>query len=83
MEYLLVVYFLMGGVWVNGAEIDGWGAIAYPTEAACLERKVRAEEIQVNLKRVAPHALDKRYACEPRETGPGGSGSNTVAGVGG
>ena len=33
MEYLLVVYFLMSGVWVHGAELEGWGPIAYPTEA--------------------------------------------------
>ncbi len=74
MEYLLVVYFLMGDGWIRGDEFEGWGAIAYPTEAACLERKVRAEEIQADLKRVNPRALAKRYACEPRETGPGGSG---------
>ncbi len=74
MEYLLVVYFLMSGVWVRGDEFEGWGAISYPTEAACLERKARAEEIQVDLKRVNPRALAKRYVCEPRETGPGGSG---------
>lgn len=72
MEYLLVVYFLMGGVWINGDEIEGWGAIAYPTEAICLERKTRAEEIQVDLERVNPHAIPKKYACEPRETGSGG-----------
>ena len=74
MEYLLVVYFLMSGVWVRGDEIEGWGAIPYPTEVACLETKARAEKIQADLKRVAPRALEKRYVCEPRETGPGGSG---------
>ena len=74
MEYLLVVYFLMSGVWVHGAELEGWGPIAYPTEAACLERKLRAEEIYADLKRVNSRAIAKRFVCEPRETGSGGSG---------
>ena len=74
MEYLLVVYFLMAGDWVRGDPQQGWGAISYPTAALCLQRKVRAEEIQADLKRVSPRALDKRFACEPRETATGGSG---------
>lgn len=74
MEYLLVVYFLMGGVWIHGDELEGWGSIPYPTEAVCLDRKARAEEIQVELERVNPRATPKRYACEPRETDAGGSG---------
>ncbi len=74
MEYLLVVYFLMSGVWIDGDGIDGWGAIAYPTEAICLERKARAEALQVDLERVNPRAIPKRYACEPRESGPGDGG---------
>ena len=74
MEYLLVVYFLMSGVWIRGDAFEGWGPIPYPTEAACLERKMRAEELQADLRRVNPRALAKRYVCEPRETSPGGSG---------
>ncbi len=74
MEYLLVVYILMGGDWTRGDEIDGWGSMPYPTEAVCLERKARAEEIQVDLIRVNPRALAKRYTCETRETGAGGGG---------
>ena len=74
MEYLLVVYFVMSGVWVRGDEFEGWGPIPYSTEAECLERKVRAEEIQADLKRVNPRALAKRFACEPRDIGTGGSG---------
>jgi hypothetical protein len=74
MEYLLVAYFLMSGVWVRGDELEGWGSIPYPTEAVCLDRKARAERIQADLKRVNPRAIVKRYACEPRETGPGDGG---------
>ncbi len=29
MEYLLVVYFLMHGVWVRGDELEGWASIPY------------------------------------------------------
>ncbi len=74
MEFLLVVYLLMGGDWVRGDEFEGWGPIPYPTEELCRQRKARAEEIQADLKRVNPRAFDKRFACEPRETGTGGSG---------
>ena len=74
MEYLLVVYFLMGGDWIRGDNLEGWGAIAYPTEAVCLERKARAEEIHLDLMRVNPRVLAKRYTCEGRETEPGGGG---------
>ena len=74
MEYLLIVYILMGGDWAQGDPQRGWGPIPYPTEALCLQRKARAEEIQADLKRVNPRAFDKRFACEPRETGTGGSG---------
>ena len=74
MEYLLVVYILMSGVWVRGDELEGWGSIPYPTEAACLESKARAEQIFIDLKRVNPRASVKRYACEPVATGTGGSG---------
>ena len=74
MEYLLVVYFLMSGVWIRGDPHRGWGPILYPTEALFLQRKARAEEIQADRKRINPTAFDKRFACEPRESGPAGSG---------
>ena len=74
MEYLLVVYFLLSGVWSRGDDLEGWGSIPYPSEAACLESKLRAEQFYADLKRVNPRASVKRYVCEPRETGAGGSG---------
>ena len=72
MEYLLVVYFLMGGTWVRGDELEGWGAVAYPTEAQCVESKVRAEAIQEDLVRVNPRAYPKRFVCEPQKTAEDG-----------
>ncbi len=72
MEYLLVVYFLMNGVWVRGDELDGWASIPYPAQELCLERKARAEEIHADLKRINPRAHDKRFECEPREAESGG-----------
>ncbi len=74
MEYLLVVYFLLSGVWIRGDDLEGWGSIPYPSEVACLESKLRAEQLYADLKRVNPRASAKRYVCEPRETGSGGSG---------
>ena len=73
MEYLLVVYILLSGAWIRGDDLEGWGSIPYPTEAACLERKLRAEQIFADLKRVNPRASAKRYVCEPREIGSGGN----------
>ena len=72
MEYLLVVYFLMNGVWVRGDELEGWASIPYPVQELCLERKARAEEIHADLKRINPRAYDKRFECEPRAAESGG-----------
>jgi hypothetical protein len=74
MEYLLVVYFLLSGVWIRGDDLEGWGSIPYPSEVACLESKLRAEQFYADLKRVNPRASLKRYVCEPREIGSGGNG---------
>ena len=66
MEFLLVVYILINGVWVPGEEVQGWGAMTYASEARCLESKARAEEIQADLKLKNPRAYDKRFACEAK-----------------
>lgn len=73
MKYLLVVYFLIGGEWISGADMEGrgWSPMPYATMEKCLASKTRAEAIQVNLKIVNPRAFDKRFACEPRETSSG------------
>ncbi len=68
MEFLLVVYLMLSGTWVRGDEMEGWGALAYPSEQACLESKARAEAIQADLKLKNPHAADKRFVCEPGKT---------------
>lgn len=63
MKYLLVVFFLFDGQWVEGESAEGWGPLPYETEAACLSSKARAEEIFVKLKRVNPRAFEKRFEC--------------------
>ena len=63
MKYLLVVFFLFDGQWVQGESAKGWGPLPYETEAACLSGKARAEEIFVKLKRVNPRAFEKRFEC--------------------
>ena len=63
MEFLLVVFFLLDGQWVQGEASKGWGAIAYATEEACLMSKARAENIHKRLKIVQPHAIEKRFEC--------------------
>ena len=68
MKYLLVVFFLLDGIWVQGEASKGWGPYPYETEAACLEGKARAEAIHVNLKQVNPRALDKRFECVAKQS---------------
>ena len=63
MKYLLVVFFLLDGQWIQGEASKGWGPFPYESEVACLEGKARAEAIHVNLKLVNPRALDKRFDC--------------------
>ena len=66
LQYLLVVFILMNGEWVRGDDIEGWSSMPFPTQERCLESKMRAEEIQADLKRVNTRAFAKRFACEPR-----------------
>ncbi len=63
MKYLLVVFFLFDGQWVQGEASKGWGPLPYETEAACLTSKARAENIHADLKRVNPRAFEKRFEC--------------------
>lgn len=72
MQYLLVVFILMNGEWVRGDDLEGWSPYPYPTQERCLAGKLRAEEIQTDLKRVNTRAFDKRFVCEPRDPGNDG-----------
>lgn len=63
MKYLLVIFFLYDGVWVEGEAAKGWGPFPYETEAACLEGRTRAGAIHANLKLVSPRAIEKRFEC--------------------
>lgn len=70
MKYLLVVFILINGEWVRGDDLEGWSAISYETLDRCLESKKRANEIQLNLKRINARAFEKRFVCEPQGDGP-------------
>ncbi len=70
MKYLLVVFFLLDGTWVQGEASKGWGALSYETEEACLTSKARAENIHADLKRVNPRAFEKRFECTAEQTEP-------------
>ncbi len=69
MKFLMVVYFLLDGQWVEGDASKGWGAVPYVTEAACLTSKARAEGIQASLRQVNPRAVEKRFECIAEQTG--------------
>jgi hypothetical protein len=72
MKYLMVVFFLVDGQWVEGEANKGWGPVPYATEEACLTSKARAETIHANLKLTNPRAIDKRFECVAKTAGPGG-----------
>lgn len=63
MKFLLVVFFLVNGQWVDGEAAEGWGPYPYETEAACRTGKIRAEEIYLRLKIVNPRTFEKRFEC--------------------
>ncbi len=69
IKFLMVVFFLLDGQWVEGEASKGWGAFPYATEDACLASKARAEAIQANLKQTNPRAVEKRFECIAEQTG--------------
>ncbi len=69
MKFLMVVYFLLDGQWVEGEASKGWGAVPYATEDACLTSNARAEAIQASLRQVNPRAVEKRFECIAEQTG--------------
>ena len=69
MKFLMVVFFLLDGQWVEGEASKGWGAVPYATEDACLASKARAEAIQASLRQVNPRAVEKRFECIAEQTG--------------
>ncbi len=69
MKYLLVVYFLLDGQWVQGEASKGWGAFTYGNQETCLTSKERAVAIQTKLKQVNPRAVEKRFECVAERKG--------------
>ena len=69
MKFLMVVFFLLDGQWVEGEASEGWGPLPYAAEAACLTGKARAETIQANLRQTNPQAVDTRFECIAEQTG--------------
>ena len=69
MKFLLVVFFLLDGQWVQGEghgnfhPSTGWGVMPYDTEEACLISKAHAENIHKKLKIVQPHIIEKYFEC--------------------
>ena len=63
MKFLLVVFFLFDGQWVQGDARKGWGPVPYETQAACLTSKARAEAIYADLRKVNRRAVKKRFEC--------------------
>ena len=67
MKYLLVLFFLVDGQWVEGDPAEGWGPYSYQTESACLIAKLRAEEIFTRLQLVNPRAIEKHFECTAKQ----------------
>jgi len=47
----LIVFLLIDGKWVHGAETDRWHPRAYQTETICRERKAFAETALIKLEK--------------------------------
>ncbi len=65
MKFLLVVFFLIDGQWVQGEGSKGWGAIPYVTEVACLTSKASADAFQ---------QPGMRFECIAEHGGKSGNG---------
>ena len=74
MNYMMVIYFLINGVWVAGEDMPGggWSAMAFPTLEKCQAAADRGTELYVDLKANDPRTHEKRFECEPREAGSDG-----------
>ncbi|MDP6022789.1 MAG: hypothetical protein QGG19_16045 [Alphaproteobacteria bacterium] len=68
MKFLLVVFFLFDGQWVQGDARKGWGSVSYESQAACLASKARAEAIHADLRKVNSRAIEKRFECISEST---------------
>ena len=66
MKYLLFVFFLLDGQWVQGDPDYGWGPVPFETEQFCLAAKARGEEINANLRAGNPKAVEAKYECAPQ-----------------
>ena len=64
MTYLFVVFIFINGVWVQGDDIEGWGAMPYEAVESCLDAMSRAEKIQEDLLVFNPKAHQKRFECQ-------------------
>jgi len=63
MKVFLVVFFLINGVWVQGEDSKGWGALEFKTEEACLVSRDRGNNINTALKKSKPLVIEKRFEC--------------------
>jgi|AP95_1055475.scaffolds.fasta_scaffold06206_2 hypothetical protein len=68
MKFLLVVFFLINEVWVEGKASEGWGAFLYETQEACLAGKTRAEGIHAQQLLTRPRSVNKRFECVADKT---------------
>ena len=64
MTYLFVVFILIGDVWVQGDDIEGWASMSYESLESCIDARSRAEKIQEDLLVFNPKAHQKRFECQ-------------------
>ena len=58
MKWFLVVWIFNGGMWHEGDPKEGWGPMEQPSEAVCIQKRDKANDLQGD--------NTYRFTCEER-----------------
>ncbi len=61
--WLLVVFFLIGGEWIQGESQYGWEPVQFTTYIECRSALINEEGINANLVAVNPRLPIMRFEC--------------------
>ena len=66
MDWFLVVYFLVGGTWVDADKLEkeGWSPIIQPNYKICIEKMNETNERFIKIANYRDIELDIKFKCE-------------------
>ncbi|WP_417783647.1 hypothetical protein [Terasakiella pusilla] len=70
MTWFMVVYIMINGIWIQGDEIDGFGAMARQSKAHCQESIDRANELNKNGIAFGNKHVPIKFVCEQHDKTP-------------